>query len=103
MASANSGPVNDMPDELLTLDEGISRLETGTAGADIQIDFGEGVIGSVTDDSELDSLLQRARGLRLIKMMAELKPVERPAHMRKDKTALHPAVEEILDALRPAD
>ena len=57
----------------------------------------------MSGDDELDGLLQRARGLRLIKMMAELKPVERPAHMRKDKTALHPAVEEILDALRPAD
>ena len=69
----------------------------------MQIDFGEGVVASVSGDDELDGLLQRARGLRLIKMMAELKPVDRPAHMRKDKTALHPAVEEILDALRPAD
>ena len=103
MGNANSGPANDMSDEILPLDEGIARLETGTADADIQIDFGEGVIGNVSDDDELDSLLQRARGLRLIKMMAELKPVERPAHMRKNKTALHPAVEEILDALRPAD
>ncbi len=103
MGNANSGPAGDMQDEILPLDEGISRLETGTADADIQIDFGEGVVASVSGDDELDGLLQRARGLRLIKMMAELKPVDRPAHMRKDKTALHPAVEEILDALRPAD
>ena len=57
MGNANSGPAGDMQDEILPLDEGISRLETGTADADIQIDFGEGVVASVSGDDELDGLL----------------------------------------------
>ena len=92
-----------MQAELVTLEEGIARLEAGTADASIRIDFGDGIVGMAEGKNDLDGLLQRARGLRLIKLMAELKPVERPAQMRKDKSALHPSVEEILDALRPAD
>lgn len=102
MANANTGPAESMQDEIVPLDEGISRLETGTADAGIRIDFGDGMVGTAGDDGNLDGLLQRARGLRLIKLMAELKPVERTAQLRKDKSALHPAVEEILDALRPS-
>jgi len=103
VADSNSNLANDTGTDLLSLEEGISLLETGQADSDMRIDFGNGVIGAVSEERELDTLLQRARGLRLIKMMAELKPVDRPAHMRKNKPALHPSVEEILDVLRPAD
>lgn len=103
MAKTNSGAAKDIPDMPVSLEEGISLIETGQADACIRIDFGDGIIGSASEPDGLDGLLQRARGLRLIKVMGEQKPVERPAHMRKHKAALHPTVEEILDALRQAD
>ncbi|WP_300376753.1 hypothetical protein [Henriciella sp.] len=85
------------------LEEGIALLESGGATKTIRIDFGGGVHGSVSEAGTLEGLLQRARGVRLIKMMAERQSVDRPAHMRNGKPALTPLVEEILDALRPSD
>ena len=90
-------------EEAVSLEEGISLLEKGQADDSIRIDFGEGIYGSVQDSGTLEGLLQRARGVRLIKMMAEERAVERPAHMRNGKPALTPLVQEILDALRPSD
>ncbi|MEQ9315171.1 MAG: hypothetical protein RLN72_04920 [Henriciella sp.] len=87
----------------VSLDEGIALLESGKADASICIDFGEGVFGQAEDENDLDGLLQRARGLRLIRMMVAGEEIEQPVTMRSGKPALHPLVEEILDALRNAD
>lgn len=85
------------------LDEGIARLESGKADASIRIDFGAGIVGEVTDDSGLDGLLQRARGVRLIQMIARGEDIESAAHLRSSKPVVHPLVKEILDALRQSD
>jgi len=103
VAECKPETASNAPALLVPLEEGISLIEAGRGDESIRIDFGGGIIGSASEPDGLEGLLQRARGLRLIKVMAELKPVERPAHMRKHKAALLPAVEEILDALRQAD
>lgn len=87
---------------VVSLDEGIELLESGKADVSISIDFGDGVVGKA-DDDDLDGLLQRARGLRLISMMAAGETIEQPASMRSGKPVLHPLVKEILDALRSSD
>lgn len=102
MANSGHDTASRAQDDILPLDDAIARMESGEADEDIRIDFGGGVVGDVLEGGGLEALLQRARGLRLIRMMAERKTVERPSHMRRGKTALHPAVEEILDALRTA-
>ncbi|MEM5516982.1 hypothetical protein WNY37_08465 [Henriciella sp. AS95] len=89
--------------QVLSLDEAIALLESGKADTSIRIDFGGGVIGQPEDQSDLDGLLQRARGVRLIKMIADGDAIESAQHLRSGKPALHPLVEEILDALRQSD
>ncbi|WP_084417765.1 hypothetical protein [Henriciella litoralis] len=85
---------------IVSLDEGIELLEKGKADACIRIDFGNGLTGEATSANDLDNLLQRARGLRLITIMSENRNVERPASMRSGSPTLHAVTEEILDALR---
>ncbi|MGB3627197.1 MAG: hypothetical protein WA989_15300 [Henriciella sp.] len=87
----------------MSLDDGIALLESGKADAAICINFGDGVFGQAENEDDLDGLLQRARGLRLIRMMVDGEAIEQPASMRSSKPALHPLVKEILDALRSAD
>lgn len=90
---------HDHNEGCLSLDEGIALIESGSATLPVCIDFGADTICCAQTSFELDSLLQRARGLRMITLMAEGKQIERPAHMRSVKPALHPLVKEILDAL----
>ncbi|WP_084398419.1 hypothetical protein [Henriciella aquimarina] len=84
----------------LPLDEAIELLESGEADLSIRVDFGHGYIGTASRAEDLPGLLQRARGLRLLKAMADEEPVERPAGLRSGMSVLHPLVEEILDALK---
>lgn len=85
------------------LEEAITLLETGQAEMTIRVDFGDGYFGVADGPYGLEGLLQRARGLRLIAMMARGEPVERPGGMRSGKPVLHPLVEEILDVVKTAD
>ena len=102
MASAEARTRREGEAAPVSLDEAISLLETGQADPDLCVDFGDGHYGTAKEHHGLDGLLQRARGLRLIALMARGEPVDRPAHMRSGKAVLHPSVEEILDALMRA-
>ena len=84
----------------LPIDKAIAQLEAGKADASICVDLGDGFCARADGVNQLDGLLQRARGLRLLTLMAEQRTVERPGAMRSGKSGLHPVVEEILDALR---
>lgn len=85
---------------LTNLDKAIEALEKGQVSVPVRIEFADDISAEATHDSELDGLLQRARGLRLVAMISEGHAVDRPSSMRKGKPALHPEVEEILDALK---
>jgi hypothetical protein len=100
MVDPQTGPVDADITVLSDLDAAIQALETGTVDVPVRVEFGNNMTVEATHESELDGLLQRARGLRLIAMIAGGETVERPASMRKGKPALHPEVKEILDALR---
>ena len=99
-AKPHLSPSQENGDGPLPLDRAIELLESGEADENICIDFGGGYVGTADGPDDLPGLLQRARGLRLVMMMAEMKPVERPVHLRSGMSALHPLVKEILDALR---
>lgn len=85
---------------LTDLSGAIDALERGTVSAPVCIEVADGIFLEAETASEVDDLLQRARGLRLISMIAAGESVDRPSSMRLDKPALHERVEEILDALR---
>ena len=85
---------------LTNLDKAIEAMEKGLGSVPVRIEFADDISAEATHASELDGLLQRARGLRLVAMIAEGQSVDRPSSMRKGKPALHPEVEEILDALK---
>jgi hypothetical protein len=92
--------MNDEPTVLTDLAEAIEVLERGGLSAPVSIQLGDDVVLEAGTDHEIDGLLQRARGLRLISMIAAGETVERPSSMRQDRPALHARVKEILDALK---
>ncbi len=102
MPSASAKQLSEEAVKPVDLETGIAALEAGTADITLCIDLGGGMIGRADGPHQLDGLLQRARGLRLINMMIENEAADRPADIRSGKSALHPVVEEILDALKPA-
>ena len=100
MGEAQRRQADDMATVFTELEDAIEAIEKGKVGVPIRLELANDVTMEATHESELDGLLQRARGLRLITMIANGETVERPASMRKGKPALHPEVEDILDALK---
>ncbi|MCZ4298269.1 hypothetical protein [Henriciella marina] len=88
------------PTVLTELAEAIEALERGAVSAPVSIQLANNVVLEAAEDDEIDGLLQRARGLRLIMMIAAGEPVERPSSMRHDRPAVHARVKDILDALK---
>lgn len=85
---------------LTDLADAIEALERGAVTAPVSIQLADNVVLEAAEDDEVDGLLQRARGLRLIMMIAAGETVQRPSSMRHDRPALHARVKDILDALR---
>lgn len=100
MADPSSKPTEDQVTVLTNLDQAIEALEKGKVSVPVRVQLADGITAEATHDSELDGLLQRARGLRLVSMIAQGQKVDRHSSMRKGKPALHPQVQEILDALK---
>ena len=100
MADPSSRANEEEVTVLTNLDQAIEALEKGKVSVPVRVQFAEDISAEASHDSELDGLLQRARGLRLVSMIAQGRQVDRPSSMRKGKPALHPQVEEILDALK---
>ena len=96
----SSSSDTDQTTILSDLSAAIEALEKGKVSAPVRIAVEDGIALEALETCELAALLQRARGLRLITMLAAGENVERPANMRLDKPALHPRVREILDALK---
>ena len=88
------------PTVLTDLAEAIEVLERGGVSAPVSIQLESDVVLEAEADVDIPGLLQRARGLRLISMIAAGESVERPSSMRQDRPALHARVKEILDALK---
>ncbi|QYJ00878.1 hypothetical protein KUV46_00425 [Thalassovita mediterranea] len=88
------------PTVLTDLAEAIEVLERGGVSAPVSIQLESDVVLEAEADEDIPGLLQRARGLRLISMIAAGESVERPSSMRQDRPALHARVKEILDALK---
>lgn len=88
------------PTVLTDLADAIEALERGTVTAPVSIQLADNVVLEAAENDEIDGLLQRARGLRLIMMIAAGETVQRPSSMRHDRPALHARVKDILDALK---
>lgn len=88
------------PTVLTDLADAIEALERGAVTAPVSIQLADNVVLEAAENDEIDGLLQRARGLRLIMVIAAGETVQRPSSMRHDRPALHARVKDILDALR---
>lgn len=88
------------PPPIISLDEAITLIEAGDASENISVDIGGGVIARADGVKGLQGLLQRLRGHRMILSLSAGEVTQSVVPMRSGKPDMHPAVAEILDALK---
>ena len=88
------------PTPAVSLDEGISLIESGEAPDDLCVDIGHEMVVRADGAQGLQGLLQRLRGHRMILALSSGEAAPSVVAMRSGKPELHPDVAEILDALK---
>lgn len=99
MAEASSMIELRNPTPIVSLDEGISLIESGEAPEGLAVDIGHEILVRADGGQGLQGLLQRLRGHRMVLALSSGETGPSVVAMRSGKPELHPDVAEILDAL----
>lgn len=100
MADRSSMIERPEPSPIVSLDEGISLIESGDAPDDICVDIGSNTLLRADGIKGLAGLLQRLRGHRMILSLSSGEIAPSVVPMRSGKPDMHPDVAAILDALK---
>ena len=100
MADRSSMIERPEPSPIVSLDDGISLIESGEAPDDICVDIGSNTLLRADGAKGLPGLLQRLRGHRMILSLSSGEIAPSVVPMRSGKPDMHPDVAAILDALK---
>ena len=85
---------------IVSLEDGIKLIESGSAPDNICVDIGHDILVRADGSKGLQGLLQRLRGHRMVMALASGEASDSVVPMRSGKPDMHPDVAVILDALK---